>query len=172
MVIGASPLGSSPLGAARGLVSPSITVALTGQSIAVQQGSISVAAAPSASKSGASRQWLIDYYIEAFAKKDKLPDSQGIAKLKTAAARKKAIQAAEIAQEEEIENLVAKAENDLQILTQGIKDSDAAREFTYNLISQAKKHIAAEVDFIAVAEQYQNRIRQENDELLLFAMVL
>lgn len=149
-----------------------VTVALTGQSVAVQQGLMSVAAAPSASKSGASRQWLIDYYTEAFAKKDKLPDSQGIAKLKTAAARKKAIKAAEIAQEEAIENLVTKAENDLQILTQGIKDSDAAREFTYNLISQAKKHIAAEVDFIAVAEQYQNRIRQENDELLLFAMVL
>jgi type II secretory ATPase GspE/PulE/Tfp pilus assembly ATPase PilB-like protein len=149
-----------------------VTVALTGQSITVQQGLMTVAVAASASKSGVSRQWLIDYYTEAFAKKDKLPDEQAIAKLKTAAARKKAIRIAEIVQEEAIEKLVAKAESDLQVLTQGIKDSQAAQEFTYNLISQAKKHIASEVDFIAVAEQYQNRIRQEDDELLLLSMIL
>ena len=133
-------------------------------------GLLQVASAVQA-KSGVSRQWLIDYYTEAFAKKEKPVDIQGLAKAKTAAARKKLIRAAEVAEAQEIEKLVVKAESDLEVLTRGIKDSQAAQEFTYNLLNQAKHLLAPEVDFLTVAEQYQNRIR-EDDELLLLSMIL
>ena len=47
------------------------------------------------------------------------------------------------------------------VLTRGIKDSQAAQEFTYNLVHQAKSLLNPDVDFLAVAEQYQNRIRED-----------
>jgi hypothetical protein len=156
---------------ALGVASGDVTVALDPVPPATfSAGQLQVGTAATA-KSGVSRQWLIDYYTSEFAKKDKPVDIQGLAKAKTAAARKKLIKAAEVEESKAVEKMVTKAERDLEVLTTGMKDAQAAREFTYNLVQQAAQMVMPGLDFMAVAEQYQNRIR-EDDELMLLSMVL
>jgi len=119
-------------------------------------------------KSGVNRLWLIDYYTKAFAAKEAALKPARTVKAKTAA-RKRAAE-----HEAEIESLVAKAEADIEVLTQGIKDAHAAQQFTYNLLTQVQSlpDMALEIDFLAIANGYRERVRREDDELLLLSMVL
>lgn len=121
-------------------------------------------------KSGVSRLWLIEYYTKEFAKKEA---TQAVApEGLTVAAKRKAAKKATVEREAAVERLVAKAESDLEVLTQGIADIGAAQKFMQALIQQVARKPEPETDFMQVANDYRKRMRQEDDELLLFAMVI
>ena len=127
-----------------------------------------VAPVASSTKSGVNRLWLIEYYTKEFAKKAPTVVPEGL----TVAAKRKAVKKAAAAREVQIEALAAKAEADLEVLAQGIKDTRAAQQFTYNLIQQAQRQPEPEVDFMQIAGDYRKRIQRDDDELLLLSMVL
>lgn len=127
------------------------------------------AASSSASKSGVSRLWLIEYYTKEFAKKAPIAVPEEIVGV---AAKRNALNRAKAVRAKQIEALAAKAESDLEVLAQSVKNIDAAQKFTYNLIQQAQQQPEPEVDFMRVADSYRKRMKQEDDDLMLFAMVL
>lgn len=114
-------------------------------------------------KSGVNRLWLIDYYTKAFAKAEPLK-TVGISK---ATQRKR-----QVAQDAKIAEQVEKAEHALEVLTQGLKDVQAAQQFTQALLLQARTRPEPEFDFMAVAQEYRARMRREDDELLLLSMIV
>jgi len=148
-----------------------LTVALTGVGMTVNTGLMvgSVTPDPGNGKSGVNRMWLIEYYTKEFAKKAPVVAVPGGL---TAAAKRKAVKKAVAAREAQIEALAAKAESDLEALAQGVADAAAAQQFTYNLIRQATLRHAPETDFLQIAQDYRKRQKQEDDDLMLFAMVL
>lgn len=155
------------------LVAPGdVTVALTGQGVSLATGLMvgSVTPDPGNGKSGVNRMWLIEYYTKEFAKKEatQVVALEGL----TATAKRKAVKKAAVEREAAVEKLVAKAESDLEVLTQGIADIGAAQRFTQALIRQAARRPEPETDFMQVANDYRKRMQQEDDELLLFAMVI
>lgn len=155
------------------LVAPGdVTVALTGQGVSLATGLMVGSVTPDAgdAKSGVNRLWLIEYYTKEFAKKEatQVVALEGL----TAAAKRKAVKKATVAREAAVEKLVAKAESDLEVLTQGIADIGAAQRFTQALIQQVARKPEPEADFMQVANDYRKRMQQEDDELLLFAMVI
>ena len=119
----------------------------------------------STSKSGVNRLWLVEYYTKAFAKTEPLK-TVGVSK---ATQRKR-----QAAQEAKIAEQVEKTEADLEVLAQGIKDVQAAQQFTYNLLKYAQSlpDMALEIDFLTIANGYRERMRREDDDLLLLSMVL
>ena len=154
------------------LVAPGdVTVALTGVGVALDIGLLTptVTPDPGNGKSGVNRMWLIEYYTREFARK--APEAT-IPEGLTVAAKRKAVKKAAAAREVQIEALAAKAEADLEVLAQGIKDTRAAQQFTYNLIQQAQRQPEPEVDFMQIAGDYRKRIQRDDDELLLLSMVL
>lgn len=117
----------------------------------------------SAPRSGVSRLWLIEYYTKAFAKTEPL---------KTVGVNKATQRKRQAAQEAKIAARVEKAEQDLEVLTQGLRDVQAAQRFTQALLTQARTLPEPEFDFMAVAQEYRARMRREDDELLLLSMVV
>lgn len=67
------------------------------------------------------------------------------------------------AQDAKIAEQVEKAEHDLAVLTQGLKDVQAAQRFTQALLLQARTLPEPEFDFMAVAQEYRARMRREDD---------
>lgn len=118
----------------------------------------------STSKSGVSRLWLIEYYTKAFAKTEPL---------KTVGVNKATQRKRQAAQEAKIAEQVEKAEHDLEVLTRGLKDVQAAQRFTQALLLQARALPEPEFDFMAVAQEYHTRMRRaDDDELLLLSMIV
>lgn len=125
----------------------------------------------SAPRSGVSRLWLIEYYERMFAEREASADTKPAKKSTEVKAlpRKR-----RVARELEIAAQVEKAEADLEVLAQGIKDVQAAQQFTYNLLKYAQTSSVPgeDVDFMAIAQRYRARMTQEEDDLLLLSMVL
>ncbi len=132
------------------------TLAITGYAPSVEQAEPAISG-----RSSISRQWLIDYYTEAFAKKEIAPVAQQVTK--PVSKRK---------QTAEIKKLVAKAEKDLDKLTAGVKDAEAVQRFLLVIITQVQIQLDPGVDFLSIADDYRKRIQQEDDELLLLSMVI
>lgn len=107
--------------------------------------------------------WLIEYYTKAFAKAEPV---------KTAGVSKAVQRTRQAQRDGAIEAQVVKAERDLEVLAQGISDARAAQAFTQRLVEQAQTAHAPEFDFMTVAAQYRERIRKDDDELLLLSMII
>lgn len=124
----------------------------------------------SAPRSGVSRMWLIEYYQQQLALRDKKPDVEG---LPLAEKRKKRKVSAPALVPQEVQALVDKAEADLDKLAQGVADASAAQLFILQLVSFAVDYPAPDVvDFMQIAARYQEKMRREDDELLLLALVI
>ena len=67
---------------------------------------------------------------------------------------------------------VDKAERDLEALVQGVSDVAAAQRFTQALIQHAQRTPEPEFDFMRVAQDYRERMRRDDEELLLLSMVI
>lgn len=106
---------------------------------------------------------MLEYYAKAFAKAEPLK-AVGVSK---ATQRKR-----QAAQDAKIAEQVEKAEHDLEVLTRGLKDVQAAQRFTQALLLQAWALPEPEFDFMSVAQEYRARMRREDDELLLLSMVI
>lgn len=148
-----------------------LTVALMGVGVTVGQGALtaSITPDPGNGKSGVNRMWLIEYYTKEFAKKAPIAVPEEIVGV---AAKRNALNRAKALRAKQIEALAAKAESDLEVLAQGVEDVRAAQQFTYNLIHQAQRQPEPEIDFMRVADSYRKRMKQEDDDLMLFAMVI
>lgn len=115
--------------------------------------------------------WLIEHYTREFAKKPAVEatvDTTGL----TLAAKRKALKAARLGRAAEIEELASRAEAQLEVLTQGIRDAQAAQRFTMSLLHEASRLPEPAVDFMQVAAEYRNKIQREDDDLLLLSMVI
>lgn len=124
----------------------------------------------SAPKSGVNRMWLVEYYTQAWAEKEKLAEAAGQdapqpkrkpGKKTVEARRAKAVQAS-----------VDKAEADLDALTRGLSDVVEAQRFTQALIQRAQLRPAPETDFLQIAKEYREKQRRDDDEMLLLSMVI
>lgn len=148
-----------------------LTVALMGVGVTVGQGALtaSITPDPGNGKSGVNRMWLIEYYTKEFAKKAPIAVPEEIVGF---AAKRNALNRAKAVRAKQIEALAVKAESDLEALAQGVEDVRAAQQFTYNLIHQAQRRPEPEIDFMHVADSYRKRMKQEDDDLMLFAMVI
>ena len=114
-------------------------------------------------KSGVSRLWLIEYYTKAFEKKEAV-DIEAVAKT-AAEKRKRTIK---------IKKLAAKAEADLERISSGIADAEAAQQFIALLMVRAQVSFTVEpaIDFLKIAEDYRKKIQQDDAELLLLSVIL
>jgi hypothetical protein len=122
-----------------------------------------------ATKSGVSRLWLIDYYTKEWAKRDApAADVEAVATPITPALKRKAT----IARKRKVAELVDKAEADIAKLTQGVESAIAAQQFTLQLLAYAQQLPESEIDFMSIAHGYRKKQAQEDDELLLLAMVI
>lgn len=122
-----------------------------------------------ATKSGVSRLWLIDYYTKEWAKRDApAADVEAVATPITPALKRKAT----IARKRKVAELVDKAEADLEVIASGIADAKAAQVFIQQLIITAQYRYEPGVDFTQIAANYRRKLRQDDDELLLLSTVL
>ena len=124
-----------------------------------------VPASPSGVRSGVTRLWLIDYYTKAFAKPEPKPEDAAPAKRKPS---RKAVAA-------KVEQAVARAELQLESLTRGLRTEQAAQQLTLALLRQiatAPVMPRVEIDFERVAQQYREKMRRDDEELLLLAAVI
>lgn len=120
-------------------------------------------------KSGVNRAWLVKYYTQAFAEQEAKRKELEPATVKPAVPAKK--RAAAIAAKVEAE--VAKVEGALDALATGVKDLQAAQTFIYNAVQQSRLTPQPEpINFLDVAEAYRKKLKQEEDELMLLALVL
>ena len=125
----------------------------------------------SAGRSGVSRLWLVEYYTREFAKK---PLEKATTAQATPAEKRKATIVAKVVRKQRIAALVDKAEADLADLTSGIKDAEKAQQFTKRLLAHAQSTTIPEtkIDFLAIAQDYRERIRRDDEELMMLAMVI
>ena len=148
---------------ASGPVAYVLTCAVGSYTYTGQVATLTYTSGATTTKSGVNRLWLIEYYTKEHAKKT--------AKTLSLPTSAKSI-ARRAAQDALVEAQVTRAERDIEVLTQGIKDAEAAQKFTYNLILHAKSSPVVEVDFMRIATRYRERIARDDDELLLLSMVL
>ena len=121
-------------------------------------------------KSGVSRQWLIDYYTQAFEKTAPLPAPvTGVAKLR---GKSRKVEQERVARAAKVDALVTKAEADVAKVLSNIADNRAAAQFTYNLKLQAQAYATPDIDFAQLAESFNRKLRQDDEDLLLLASVL
>ena len=138
-------------------------LAITGYAPTVTQAGSGVSHSPQ----GATRQWLIEYYTEAFNKKEKPQESPDPGRKARARRRAKL--------EQQVEQAVSQAEQDMQQLTGSIQDAEAAQRFLDGLRQIALESDKTITDFVTIGINYRNRALQrqrEEDELLLLSMVL
>ena len=129
---------------------------------------------PATQRSGVSRLWLIEYYTQEWAKKQKpiktqntVVTTQHVKKVGKALAEPSMPDA--IAQKQ-VEKLVNRAE---KAIAAQLQTMTAAREkelFLAELMKTGLK-LARSEDFAAVASKMRRKLR-EDDELMLFSMVL
>lgn len=139
-------------------------IAFTGHAPTVTQSQVPV---ETGAHSGVTRLWLIDYYTREFAKNKKAD----AVVLEAPAKPKKVTKVVA----RKVEKAVAKAEKQLETLTQTLKTEQDSQQFTMALLRQISIGVVvpnAEIDFYAIAEQYREKLRRDDDELLLLALAL
>ena len=135
-----------------------------------------VGAAVASGHSGVTRLWLIDYYTKALAKqKEKEKIDAEVAKLPEVVLRgprKKQIEA--IRREklvlEKANRLADKAEQDIAAVSRQIRDTQAAQEFTRQLMATALQSMVLE--FPPLIQMVRQQQEDDDEDLLLFSMVL
>lgn len=132
-----------------------------------------------AKRSGVMRLWLIEYYTQELAKKQAerdaeaqpAPTEQPVEVEAKAKSKRKKRKVAPVSPE--VQALVDKAESDLDKLAQSVEDVSASQRFIFELLNFALDYPPPDVvDFMQVAIRYQERMRREDDDLLLLALVI
>lgn len=130
-----------------------------------------------AKRSGVSRLWLIEYYTQEWAKNKAAREAELqpaiVEQLETIEAKAPPKRKKRKAVPKEVQALVDKAEADLDRLAQEATDVSASQQFIFNLLNFALDYPAPElVDFMSAAERYRNKLRREDEDLLLLAFAI
>ena len=130
-----------------------------------------------AKRSGVSRLWLIEYYTKEWEKNKKEKEQSAAVEVAEAIAdkpKRKPRKAKPTRVPAEVEALVSKAEEDLDRLMQGAVDASAAQLFIFKLLNFTldRPDPAPETDFLTIAAEYRDKLRREDEDLLLLAFAI
>lgn len=153
-----------------------LTIGLGGSPALMVTLGYGVGAAVASGHSGVTRLWLIDYYTTALQKqKEKEAIEAELKKLPEVVLRgprKKQIEA--IRREklviEKVNRLADKAQSEIEAVSRRIRDVQAAQAFTQQLMQTAIQ--SPVLDFEPLIQLVRKQQEEDDEDLLLFAMVL
>ena len=129
---------------------------------------------PATQRSGVSRLWLIEYYTQEWAKKQKPIKTQNTVvtadKVKKIGKVLAEPSVPDVIAQKQVERLVKRAEKAIAAQLQTMQQEREKHLYVACLMEKGVK-LARSEDFAAVASKMRRKLR-EDDELMLFSMVL